>query len=174
MNLGELETVTTYDLPVKVLLLNNLGDGMVRQWQKLFFKGRMAATDKSLHKKDFVKAAEADGFRFAVRLDRKEDVPRVVEEFLAFDGPAFLEVMIDTEAGVYPMVGPGPGVRRDDHRRSHRLAEPACREGPGRLGDVLASSCPSLAPRDGVFTEGCRAGAGRPRRARARGPTRRA
>jgi acetolactate synthase-1/2/3 large subunit len=107
MNLGELETVTTYDLPVKVVVLNNFGDGMVRQWQKLFFKGRHAASDKSLHKKDFVKAAQADGFRFAVRLDRKEDVPRVVKEFVEFDGPAFLEVIIDTEAGVYPMVGPG-------------------------------------------------------------------
>jgi acetolactate synthase-1/2/3 large subunit len=107
MNLGELETVTTYDLPVKVVVLNNFGDGMVRQWQKLFFKGRHAASDKSLHKKDFVKAAQADGYRFAVRLDRKEDVPRVVQEFIEFDGPAFLEVIIDTEAGVYPMVGPG-------------------------------------------------------------------
>ena len=107
MNLGELETVTTYDLPVKVVVLNNFGDGMVRQWQKLFFKGRMAASDKSLHKKDFVKAAQADGFQFAVRLDRKADVPRVVKEFIEFEGPAFLEVIIDTEAGVYPMVGPG-------------------------------------------------------------------
>ncbi|MEP7314689.1 MAG: thiamine pyrophosphate-dependent enzyme, partial [Pseudomonadota bacterium] len=107
MNFGELETVTTYDLPVKVCVLNNIGDGMVRQWQKLFFEGRMASSDKSLHKKDFVKAAQADGFRYAVRLTDKADVPRVVAEFLAFDGPAFLEVMIDPDAGVYPMVGPG-------------------------------------------------------------------
>jgi acetolactate synthase-1/2/3 large subunit len=107
MNLGELETVTTYDLPIKVVVLNNFGDGMVRQWQKLFFKGRMAASDKSLHKKDFIKAAQADGFPWAVRLERKEDVPRVVREFIEFDGPAFLEVIIDVEAGVYPMVGPG-------------------------------------------------------------------
>jgi acetolactate synthase-1/2/3 large subunit len=107
MNLGELETVTTYDLPVKVVVLNNFGDGMVKQWQKLFFKGRLSASDKSLHKKDFVKAAQADGFGFAVRLDRKEDVPRVVREFVEFPGPAFLEVIIDPDAGVYPMVGPG-------------------------------------------------------------------
>jgi acetolactate synthase-1/2/3 large subunit len=107
MNIGELETVTTYDLPVKVVVLNNFGDGMVKQWQKLFFKGRLSASDRSLHKKDFVKAAQADGFPFAVRLERKEDVPRVVGEFLCFAGPAFLEVMIDPDAGVYPMVGPG-------------------------------------------------------------------
>src|SRR6195256_3092774 len=107
MNMGELETVTTYDLPVKVVVLNNFGDGMVKQWQKLFFKGRLAASDRSLHKKDFVKAAQADGFRYAVRLERKPDVPRVIAEFVAFAGPAFLEVMIDPDAGVYPMVGPG-------------------------------------------------------------------
>ena len=107
MNLGELETVTTYDLPVKVVVLNNCGDGMVKQWQKLFFKGRLSASDKSLHTKDFVKAALADGFKYAVRLDKKTDVPRVVAEFVSFPGPAFLEVMIDQDAGVYPMVGPG-------------------------------------------------------------------
>ena len=72
-----------------------------------FFGGRMASTDKSLHTKDFVKAAQADGFRYAERLASKADVPRVVREWLAFDGPAFLEVMIDPDAGVYPMVGPG-------------------------------------------------------------------
>jgi len=107
MNIGELETATTYDLPVKVVVLNNFGDGMVKQWQKLFFKGRLSASDRSLHKKDFVKAAQADGFRYAARLERKEEVPRVIGEFLAFAGPAFLEVMIDPDAGVYPMVGPG-------------------------------------------------------------------
>ena len=107
MNVGELETVTTYGLPIKVVVLNNFGDGMVKQWQKLFHKGRLSASDRSLHKKDFVKAAQADGFTYAVRLDRKEDVPRVIEEFMKFDGPAFLEVMIDRDAGVYPMVGPG-------------------------------------------------------------------
>jgi len=64
-------------------------------------------SDKSLHKKNFVRAASADGFEWARRLDRKQDVPAVIEEFLAFRGPAFLEVIIDPDAGVYPMVGPG-------------------------------------------------------------------
>ena len=107
MNIGELETVTTYDLPIKVVVLNNCGDGMVKQWQKLFHAGRLSASDKSLHTKDFVKAAQADGFKYAVRLDKKADVPRVIGEFIRFSGAAFLEVMIDPDAGVYPMVGPG-------------------------------------------------------------------
>ena len=107
MNLGELETVTTYKLPIKIVVLNNLGDGMVKQWQKLFFKGRLSASDKSLHKKDFVKAAEADGYTYAARLEDKAKLPQVIKEFMDFKGPAFLEVMIDPDAGVYPMVGPG-------------------------------------------------------------------
>jgi acetolactate synthase I/II/III large subunit len=107
MNIGEMETATTYNLPVKVVVLNNNGDGMVKQWQKLFFKGRLSASEKTLHTKDFIKAAQADGFKYAVRLDKKADVPIVIEQFLAFKGAAFLEVIIDPDAGVYPMVGPG-------------------------------------------------------------------
>ena len=108
MNLGELETVTTYDLPVKIVVLNNFGDGMVKQWQKLFFKGRLSASDKSLHKKDFVKAAQADGFPLRRAARAQGGRARASSsEFIEFKGPAFLEVMIDPDAGVYPMVGPG-------------------------------------------------------------------
>jgi acetolactate synthase I/II/III large subunit len=56
-----------------------------------------------------VRAAIADGFQWARRLDRKQDVPQMIAEFLGFKGPAFLEVIIDPDAGVYPMVGPGLG-----------------------------------------------------------------
>jgi len=87
MNLGELETATTYDIPVKVLLLNNLGDGMVRQWQTMYFGTRFSGTDKSLHKKDFVKAAEADGFGFSKRLTDKAELRQVLKAFVKFDGP---------------------------------------------------------------------------------------
>ena len=107
MNIGELETATTYGLPIKVVVLNNNGDGMVRQWQKLYFKGRFAASDKSLHSKNFVLAAQADGFAWARRLEHKAELESTIAAFLACDGPAFLEVMIDPDAGVYPMVGPG-------------------------------------------------------------------
>ncbi len=109
MNIGELETATTYKLPIKVIVLNNYGDGMVRQWQKLYYDSRMSASDKSLRRKDFVKAAEADGFEFSRKLERHDDVPKVIKELMEFKGPAFLEVIIDPDAGVYPMVGPGQG-----------------------------------------------------------------
>ena len=103
MNLGELETVTTYDLPIKVVVLNNFGDGMVRQWQKLFFKGRHSASDKSLHKKDFVKAAQADGFR--VRRAARPQGRRAARG-----------------GGVRRVQGPGV-PRGDDRHRGRRLPD---------------------------------------------------
>ena len=51
--------------------------------------------------------AQADGFEYAVRLDKVEDIEATVQDWLTFPGPAFLEVIIDRDAGVYPMVGPG-------------------------------------------------------------------
>lgn len=107
MNIGEMETCTTYDLPVKILLLNNKGDGMVVQWQSLYFDNRFSGTDKTLHSKDFVKAAEADGFKFARRVTSRDELQQTLKDFVAFDGPAFLEVLVDKNAFVFPMVGPG-------------------------------------------------------------------
>lgn len=107
MNLGELETVTTYDLPIKILLLNNAGDGMVKQWQKLYYGGRLSASDKTLHKKDFVLSAQSDGFEYAERLTDKTQLQKTIKEFIDCKKAAFLEVIIDPDAMVFPMVGPG-------------------------------------------------------------------
>ena len=107
MNLGDMETVTTYDLPIKILLLNNAGDGMVKQWQKLYYGGRLSASDKTLHKKDFVASAKSDGFEYAERLIEKSQLKSTVKEFIECKKAAFLEVVIDPDAMVFPMVGPG-------------------------------------------------------------------
>jgi acetolactate synthase-1/2/3 large subunit len=80
---------------------------MIRQWQRLFFEDRMFVSDRSLHRKNFVLAAQADGFGFARRVERPQDLETVLREFIAYPGPAFLEVMVDQNADVYPMVGPG-------------------------------------------------------------------
>src|SRR4029077_3435223 len=111
MNLGELETLNTFDIPGKGVLLDNLGDGMVRQWQDLSYANRYSGSDKTLHKKDFVKAVEADGFAFAKRVTEIPDVRPALEAFIGFAGPAFLEVMVDQNAHVYPMVAPGMGYK---------------------------------------------------------------
>ncbi|MBK1726026.1 biosynthetic-type acetolactate synthase large subunit [Halorhodospira neutriphila] len=137
MNLGELETASTYDLPIKILSLNNTGDGMVRQWQKLYFGDRFSGSDKSLHRKDFIKAAEADGYEFARRITAPEEVEQALRDFLAHPGPAFLEVMIDPDAGVYPMVGPGSSYKEmvtGDFIPARQVAAVAPRREP-REGD---------------------------------------
>lgn len=134
MNMGDLETATTYDVPVKVLVMNNLGDGMIRQWQRLFFEHRLCVSDRSLHRKDFVLAAQADGFTFARRVDRPQELEAVLREFIAHPGPAFLEVMIDQNADVYPMVGPGQsygGMLTGQYIRSRHVPVPA-----GAGGDI--------------------------------------
>ena len=139
MNLGELETVTTYDLPIKIVVLNNFGDGMVMQWQRLFFKGRLSASDKSLRKKDFVKTAQADGFGFAKRIDAKHDVPRVLEEFLSFAWPGVPRGHHRPDGGRVSDGRPGLVVPRDDHGRLHSESIRVARQGAdaGQVGNVL-------------------------------------
>ncbi|HOZ49671.1 MAG TPA: biosynthetic-type acetolactate synthase large subunit [Candidatus Hydrogenedentes bacterium] len=114
MNIGELETAVTYGVPIKVLLLNNRADGMVWQWQDIYYGRRFSGTDKTARTKDFVKEAQANGFQFARRVTSKAQVRRALKNWLAFDGPAFLEVMTDRDAYVYPMVGPGLGYQDMD------------------------------------------------------------
>jgi acetolactate synthase-1/2/3 large subunit len=84
---------------------------MVRQRQDLFFANRYSGTDKTLHKKDFIKAVEADGFEFAKRVTEKAEIKSTLEAFVNSRGPAFLEVAVDQSAHVYPMVGPGMGYK---------------------------------------------------------------
>ncbi len=84
---------------------------MVRQWQKMYFGQRFSGSDKSLHKKDFVKACEADGFGFAKRTTEIAEVRPRLKEFINHHGPALLEVMVDPAEHVYPMVGPGMGYK---------------------------------------------------------------
>ena len=140
MNLGEIETCTTYNIPVKILLLNNLGDGMVRQWQKTYYEFRFSGTDKSLHLKDFIKSAEADGFKFARRVSTNEELEQALRDFVSFPGPAFLEVMIDPDAGVFPMVGPGMGYKEmitGPFIKSRNAAEPAAPAANGPVTPTL-------------------------------------
>ena len=109
MNIGEMDTAVAYGVPIKLLLLNNRGDGMVLQWQRLYFGRRFSGTEKDHRQKDFVKAAQADGYQFARRIENRRELPKTLKEFIDFEGPAFLEVRIDRDASVYPMVGPGMG-----------------------------------------------------------------
>ena len=80
---------------------------MVKQWQKLYYGGRLSASDKTLHTKDFVMSAKSDGFQFAEKLTDQSKIEETIERFIKFEKAAFLEVVIDPDAMVFPMIGPG-------------------------------------------------------------------
>jgi len=105
MNIQELATIAQYNLPVKILILNNCFLGMVRQWQELFYGARYSSTCLASNP-DFVKVAEAYGVK-GIKVEDKKDVDAGLIEMIEHDGPVLLEVMVDREEGVYPMVPAG-------------------------------------------------------------------
>lgn len=107
MTIQELGTIMQTKAPVKVVLLNNNYLGMVRQWQQLFFDKRYSFTE--LENPDFVKIAEAYRFK-ATKVTEREDLESAVAEMLLHKGPYFLEVVVEKEDNVFPMIATGCSV----------------------------------------------------------------
>lgn len=110
MNLGELFSVARLKLPIKVLLLNNQGDGMVKNIQDFGYDGKHVATQKesSAH---FANVAKELGFSFHKRIDDRAELKEGLAEFMAADGPAFLEVICDENEVLYPRIPAGSGYK---------------------------------------------------------------
>ncbi len=107
MTIQELGTIFQYNIGVKVLVLNNEFLGMVRQWQELFFDNRYASTE--MVNPDFVKIAE--GYNIpAARVEKREDLPGAIKTMLETPGPYFLEVRVEKENNVFPMIPTGASV----------------------------------------------------------------
>ncbi len=107
MTIQELGTIMQYKVPVKVIILNNSFLGMVRQWQDMFFGKRYAST--ALVNPDFVKVAEAYQIP-SKRVVEREDLQGSIQEMLDSKGPYILEVTIEKEGNILPMVEPGSSV----------------------------------------------------------------
>jgi len=107
MTIQELGTIAQYKLPVKMILLNNQYLGMVRQWQELFFDGRYAST--GLTNPDFGKIAEGFGVPSNKITDRK-DLDQAMDDLLAVEGPFLLEIEVQQEGNIFPMVPAGASV----------------------------------------------------------------
>ncbi|MGI6023340.1 MAG: biosynthetic-type acetolactate synthase large subunit [Methanoculleus sp.] len=107
MNIQELGTVAHYRIPVKVVILNNMYLGMVRQWQELFYDRRYSYTE--LPPVEFVRIAEAYGVE-GITVDEKDDVREALETALATDGPFVLDFRIEREENVFPMVPAGAAI----------------------------------------------------------------
>jgi len=107
MTMQELITIAHEKLPVKIIVLNNGFLGMVRQWQELFFEGRYAST--TLAGPDFVKLADACGLR-GTRIESRDGWIEEMEKAINYDGPILVEVVVEKEENVFPMVPPGAAV----------------------------------------------------------------
>ncbi|HZT68267.1 MAG TPA: biosynthetic-type acetolactate synthase large subunit [Terriglobia bacterium] len=108
MTLSDLATVSEYGIPVKIVVVNNRSLGMVRQWQHMFFDKHYC--DVSLGRvPDFVKLAEAYGISGA-RVERRVDLKDAVADFLSGHEPRLLDVRVDPEENVFPIVPPGASL----------------------------------------------------------------
>ncbi len=105
MNIQELSTAKQYRLPIKLVILNNHYMGMVRQWQELMFENRQSESYMQALP-DFVALAEAFGIK-GLRVERAEDLDSVYNEMLAHDGPVLLDLCIDPNENVFPMIPSG-------------------------------------------------------------------
>ena len=105
MNLNELSTAVTENLPITILLMNNRALGMVRQWQKLFYNNRFSQTD--IRKKtDYVKFAESFGAK-GMKIEKEEDIAPVLKEALSTPSPVVVDCRISNDENVLPMIKPG-------------------------------------------------------------------
>ena len=110
MNLGELFTIGKYELPVKVLMLNNHGDCMVRNLQDALYEGKYVGT-KKITPVNFANVAGEMGFKFHRQIVNRNDLRKGIEGFIASDGPAFLEVRTDVDEVLYPKIPAGLGYK---------------------------------------------------------------
>jgi acetolactate synthase I/II/III large subunit len=109
MSMNELATVKQYNIPVKILLINNGYLGMVRQWQEQFYEHRYSHSDMEVAP-DFVKLAEAYGVP-ALRATKASDVTRTLEKGLNIPGPALIEMQVAREENVFPIVPAGAALK---------------------------------------------------------------
>ncbi len=108
MNLNELVTMKSYDLPVVVLVMNNTVLGMVRQWQKLFYGSRFSQTNPH-RATDFVELAKAFGVD-GMRIEKKEDIKTVLQKAVELNKPVVIDCRISPDENVLPMIPPGKTV----------------------------------------------------------------
>lgn len=110
MNCNELATIVSNNLPIIVVIMNNNALGMVRQWQKIFYRGRYSNTTLN-RQTDFVKLAEAYGAK-GLRINSKDEIESVLTEAFECNGPVVIDCVIDQDRSVFPMVAPGAPINQ--------------------------------------------------------------
>ncbi len=107
MSIQELGTISQDNIPVKMIILNNNFLGMVRQWQQLFFEKRYSFT--GLKNPDFITIAKGYGIE-GHKVESRDDLEGSIQKMIDHKGPYLLEVMIEKEDNVFPMVPSGASV----------------------------------------------------------------
>jgi acetolactate synthase-1/2/3 large subunit len=106
MNIQELGTIAQYELPIKIMILNNHWQGMVRQWQQAFYGERYSHSNMEKGAPSFVKVAEAYGIK-GVSIQTREELKDSIKDILDYDGPVLVDVQVVPDENCYPMVAPG-------------------------------------------------------------------
>ena len=144
MNIQELGTLAQYGLAVKIVIINNGWQGMVRQWQESFYGERYSASDMSNGMPDFKALAEAFGVR-GVRIDSRDRLVPELEQAFRHPGPVLVDVAVRRDENCYPMVPPGKSNAQMVGLPSHpELAATTTRD-CGSCGAITASEhffCP--------------------------------
>jgi len=107
MTIQELGTIFQEKLPIKILILNNEFLGMVRQWQEMFFEKRYSFTN--LVNPDFIAVSKGYGIP-AMLVKEKHQLEKAVDSFLTTEGPVLLEVRVEKENNIFPMIPTGAAV----------------------------------------------------------------
>ena len=128
MNLQELGTVAQYNLPIKILIINNKWQGMVRQWQEAFYGERYSHSNMETGAPNFKRLMESYGL-FGLELSDRSKIHSVLSEFINFKGPVLLNCHVVEDENCYPMVAPGKsnsqmiGVQKQPKRKSKQDIE---------------------------------------------------
>ena len=107
MTIQEFGTIMQEKLPIKILLLNNEYLGMVRQWQELFFEKRYSFT--YMESPNFIKLASSYGIK-GKKIEIRKKLDSALDKFINFKGPYLLEVKVEKEDNIFPMVATGTSV----------------------------------------------------------------
>jgi len=107
MTIQELGTISQFDIGVKIIILNNSFLGMVRQWQELFFENRYSFTE--MKNPNFQKIAEGYGIKNK-KVEIKSKLKNSIKEFLDYKKAYLLEIVVEKEENVFPMVTSGDSV----------------------------------------------------------------
>nr|NP_045101.1 acetohydroxyacid synthase large subunit [Cyanidium caldarium]O19929.1 RecName: Full=Acetolactate synthase large subunit; Short=AHAS; AltName: Full=Acetohydroxy-acid synthase large subunit; Short=ALS [Cyanidium caldarium]AAB82660.1 unknown [Cyanidium caldarium]WDB00227.1 acetohydroxyacid synthase large subunit [Cyanidium caldarium] len=106
MNLQELGTIAQYELDIKIFIINNQWQGMVRQWQQAFYDQRYAHSNMAKGQPDFVQLANSYGIR-GIRVTTSKDLKSKIERIISTPGPLLIDCIVATSENCYPMIAPG-------------------------------------------------------------------